>query len=750
MKHTVLLFILLLPLPSHAPAADISNSCDAAPRIQEVIKQANRSNIEYLLARYPDNFWVQREYIDLKTGGSYPPSRSLGMPVSKVDQTVIAQFKKEYEHHPDNPQAAYLYAYALIHTDTAESIRILTRITRKTPSFPTAWMTLGILYGYPKFLDREKQRTYIETYLSFCPNTMEIRVAGIALQLDRSDVLAGYMKSLRQSLSGKADQILLPLYSYLWRLELKHVLPGEIEACRERIREDLKFLEGLDPSRFPTARSLIIQGYNQIGDKAALDKLLERNSQFSSIDSFLLFTRARAEWSQANPRPFPTAGAEEQTVYLIKQLQFLDQWQARIPEHMPLLEPRFKALASIPGTSNETLIYEGGRILALARRARSSTYIQPALMVLQTWANRDILLDRIQSLIQELMAQQSQTPPGSVQQSDLMESSENALTAENRLWTTTTNAGSILVTVHTRKGRMVQAREILADWGIALEGRRKKVDEIKASQIEKFKKVMAADPTDRPQNIFNSLETSIVREFPGDESKYYEAWAKLAEAEGRYYDALKYLQSSVRILYGNPVLLADVTDMEKRKAIGNRLWKKTGGTQKGWEEWIQSVQVRPSPQLPSVPRQAMKKQAIPDFSLSDQHGEKWTLAGLKGKTTLLNVWATWCGPCRRELPHLQKLYEQTKDRGDILVVTLNIDENKSLVEPFLKENNLSFPSLYANSFVKEFAGPIGIPTTWIADATGIIRSEERGFRGDGDQWLERMLEHIESIRKISK
>jgi thiol-disulfide isomerase/thioredoxin len=130
----------------------------------------------------------------------------------------------------------------------------------------------------------------------------------------------------------------------------------------------------------------------------------------------------------------------------------------------------------------------------------------------------------------------------------------------------------------------------------------------------------------------------------------------------------------------------------------------------------------------------------------EQNGKDWTLARLKGKTTLINVWATWCGPCRSELPLIQKLSEKIKDRRDIQVIALNVDENTNLVVPFLKENGLSFPSLTAKSFVDGFAGHIGIPTTWVSDATGTICLETVGFSGSSSDWVAQTLKQIESVR----
>ncbi len=135
---------------------------------------------------------------------------------------------------------------------------------------------------------------------------------------------------------------------------------------------------------------------------------------------------------------------------------------------------------------------------------------------------------------------------------------------------------------------------------------------------------------------------------------------------------------------------------------------------------------------------------VPEFSLTDQSGKTWAAAAIKGKVTLMNVWATWCGPCKAELPYLQKLYEKVKERQDIQVISLNVDDNIGLIEPFLSEQKYTFPVLLARRFVDNFAGPLGIPTNWIADRGGSVRFEAVGFGGDGDEWVKRTLAQMET------
>src|SRR4029077_13962138 len=98
---------------------------------------------------------------------------------------------------------------------------------------------------------------------------------------------------------------------------------------------------------------------------------------------------------------------------------------------------------------------------------------------------------------------------------------------------------------------------------------------------------------------------------------------------------------------------------------------------------------------------------------------------------LINVWATWCDPCRAEHPYLQKLYEKEKDRTDVQILTFTIDDEIGAVEPYIKDNKYTFPVLFARDLVKDLVPGVGIPQNWIVDANGKWLSTGPGF-GDGD------------------
>ena len=111
----------------------------------------------------------------------------------------------------------------------------------------------------------------------------------------------------------------------------------------------------------------------------------------------------------------------------------------------------------------------------------------------------------------------------------------------------------------------------------------------------------------------------------------------------------------------------------------------------------------------------------------------------------INFWATWCSPCRAELPYVQKLREQLKDRKDVVVLTLNTDEEVGKVEPFMKENKFTFPVLLGQAYADN-QGINSIPRNWIISLDGKVVFEGIGFGGEGDEWVKRATQLIEKVK----
>ena len=116
-----------------------------------------------------------------------------------------------------------------------------------------------------------------------------------------------------------------------------------------------------------------------------------------------------------------------------------------------------------------------------------------------------------------------------------------------------------------------------------------------------------------------------------------------------------------------------------------------------------------------------------DFTLTDLQGKSWHLRDLKGKVVLVNFWATWCPPCRKEMPDLQALYDKYKEQG--LVVLSISDEEAAKVSPFIAERKISYPVLLdpgrkvAEKFVVE-----GIPKSFVYDREGKLVAQSIDMR----------------------
>jgi peroxiredoxin len=111
-----------------------------------------------------------------------------------------------------------------------------------------------------------------------------------------------------------------------------------------------------------------------------------------------------------------------------------------------------------------------------------------------------------------------------------------------------------------------------------------------------------------------------------------------------------------------------------------------------------------------------------DFELPDLVGAPVALRDFRGKRVLLNFWATWCGPCRYEIPHMVELYDEIYDQG-FEIVAVNLGEDTNRVAAFVRRFDMRFPVLLDRRLQVASAYHVrGIPTSIFLDEQGIIRA----------------------------
>ncbi len=134
----------------------------------------------------------------------------------------------------------------------------------------------------------------------------------------------------------------------------------------------------------------------------------------------------------------------------------------------------------------------------------------------------------------------------------------------------------------------------------------------------------------------------------------------------------------------------------------------------------------------------------PDFELVDLNGDRRTLGSYRGRVVFLNFWATWCPPCREEMPSMQALYEQYSDSG-LAVVAVDLQESEAAVSAFAREFEITFDILLdTDGRVGAMYGIRSIPTTYIVGRDGMIVAGALGAR---DWASEDAFRYFEAILK---
>jgi len=134
----------------------------------------------------------------------------------------------------------------------------------------------------------------------------------------------------------------------------------------------------------------------------------------------------------------------------------------------------------------------------------------------------------------------------------------------------------------------------------------------------------------------------------------------------------------------------------------------------------------------------------PDFSLMDIDEQVFNLKDLRGKVVIVNFWATWCPPCRFELPAMERAYGKLKDK-DVVMLAINVGEDNDTIFNFTADYPVSFPLLMdTDSKVTQAYSVIGLPTTYIINPAGEIIYKVIGTR----EWdKSKVIEKIFALKK---
>jgi thiol-disulfide isomerase/thioredoxin len=603
-------------------------------------------------------------------------------------RAVRERYQREFEAHPDSLDSAYLYARSLVGSNTPGALKIYAQILAKDPEYPWVHLSQLEIYRAEAFRDRRKLEASFVTLRRVCP--AEWKPFEYLSQIEDTGLVAREAARLRELLAASKDPRSLRLYGVLWAAEFRLRPAGEHEAERRTIAEDLKRLRPFES--LPEIQTVMASGARLSGDEALAKQVAPRHPP----DVFVQYR----DWRNAHPQPKPDDPPAKRRSYAQAQFEAATRWIELAPDDTLGYAERFRALVALEAPADD-LGRAGDDLLAAGRRKDLGPH-SFFLSVARGYLERGVLLDRVPAILEEAL--KSFDDPESVIEIDLAPSPE--LTASNRMLNVADHAEAValLSEFYEKQGHPDQARVMLRS-------------------LEDYLAAKAPSKDEKNQ--------MVVAQYRNAQFAYWFRLASLADHEGRKLDALAAYREASRSHAIKTVLAAE-----------RRLWKELGGSDEAWSQWISAT---PEPVQPrtQAARAAFTpaNRPLPEFSLKDIAGNTWTLARFKGKTTIAVVWATWCAPCREELPYFATLAERLKDRHDVQAVSFNTDENSGAVELFLKQRGYTFPVLLAQHFAEDLMPYFSIPRTWIL-RDGVLVAESAGFSGDREKWPDDVIAQI--------
>jgi len=710
------------PLTSCEPVPEIRRLLDALPDYRQdpamtdwQVYLQRLAALKVLRDQYPNDVFIQRKYIESTTSLRGVDKVSLEEK-SKAD----AYFKARYDKTPNDPRTEYLYAFTLVGRDTPQAIKLFNNALKNDPKFMLPHLMLVGVYISAAFLDKQEALSHARAFLDACPANFE-GYGSLSWVGDNHD-LTKYARQLRGVLQTRSDDAAISAYQTLWSMEFKARPAAEYDSLRKQVGEDSARLRQLN---LPDSRAwyeTLEQGYGLAKDPEQADWVqAQRQKRFPSAGELA----ERTKWTKDHPSPPDDAPLNARQAYFHDLLAQTTEWLKLIPPgsvlgHFSVLGDRVEAMghiddvpaAEVVTAVEQRLKFAGENGGAGPWSADYSPWSDDYESAAETLSKKHIAPERVIDYAQKALAIrefESQQPI-----SDLFATKGNL--NDQNFYRNYSNIGLLKYQIdgYLQLKKPESAEPLLGrmdQWLLDL-------------------KSLAGDDDNKKQEYAYLL------------SDYWGLMAQAAELRARKVDAMSFYQDA--LLTRLDAKIKPPSDQKDGLAENaHRLWMSLHGGEEAWQLWY----ARPANDLANTVSLNWHKanQPLPEFKLIDLNDHKWNLNSLKGKITFISFWATWCGPCRQELPRLQMLIEHYKDRSDIQFISMNMDDNPGLIEPFMKEHQLSMTVIPASGYISETLNVNGIPQNWIVDPQGIVRQKSEGYDST-ERWMTGMESAIEEVK----
>jgi hypothetical protein len=566
----------------------------------EADRAARIKALRALLDRFPNDLFVHQRYQDTASS-----------PTAKERDAVIAEYRALADKHPGSPIYAYLADRPQVGVNTKQIIPDLEKLAAAVPS---VHIELVRIYQSTNFKDAPKALEHLQAFTKACPSS--VRAYSYVRSLDpASDFVKQITERLRAILKESTEPDVLSYYSTLWALEFRVKPASEHEALRQQVAEDLKRLRAIDPGKNRSYYSTMQEGYKLTSDTEGGKWAI---AQIQKVSPRTAHNPVMSQWREENPYPKDSDPPEKRKAWNEAQAKATAEWARQWPELSYVWYNRVNALRNVETADAADVETAGESLLkAMVTSPGEFTFMSTvagnsgALLVADLYANKGVRLDRLPELVKQGIPElDKSTSMGT--QSDLYSLPAGADDSNREYthwygWRTITD-------VWLKVKDKDRAREALSQL---------------LAQMEKGKpKPDSKDPD----------QAAKQRTYMSRQVDYWGRMGDLAQLEARKIDAMTFYQNALLARPAPPPSTTKDELAEKARA----LWKDIGGSNEGWQAWFSRRELLGSATAAAAGVTFTKmEKPLPEFELADMSGAKWRLADLKGKTTLIGIWATW-------------------------------------------------------------------------------------------------------------
>ncbi len=684
----LILLLLLLALP--LGAQDLTAPCEtpvetlrmleAVPPLRDVANPYEQrvGALRALATQYPDDFFIQRAYQDSFRG----------------DHDLADEFDRAlgmYRNRPSYPLSRYYEARLLMYVDPQRSSATFDELLKANPNFVWPHLEFVEWNTLPGRHNTEESAEHWKAFAAKCPD-------GLAPHNVQDP------QNTRRTLERRNTWLDLDLWPELWAAEERTGIG--VATLESNVRGDLHRIEAWpfrpDPNLFQVYREAA-----RILKDPGLVESLRVKAEREAPNSELALVLARDKWCQKNP--VPTSGTDHDAwdVFKEKEAKAEREWVRQWPNDWSMLvdllhrvESRARSNEPGVGTAEDLAVVDEFMRAKQSSPDGGSMWPPPETAIARFYVDAKVRLDQVPGLLKA--AAQNIEKQEKYQMSSLLLPEE--FRAKRTDWRAIT---------------WQRIEEIRADYFLA---------------------------TDRPADTRAVIEQTLTKMSAEHTESQGEQYAKASwlrrlgtvdAQDGRVEEALAHYQASLaawdKESLGKP-------DEQVTLAPIKQYYLAHGGTEEKWPEWATAKTKVREVSNEKIPPAFVK--LLPEFSATDLSGRTWQLGDLTGKATFVNLWATWCGPCRGEHPSIQKLQEMLKDRKDVQVLTISVDDSPGAVTAYLKEKGYTFPVIRAPELADKLFPWCGLPTNFLVNATG-LRTSLYGFWGDAAS-LQQVLEDLKT------